>query len=98
MKAILVPKPGSADVMQYGDAPDPIPQNGELLVRVHGTAINRADILQRLGLYPPPPGASEILGLEIVGEVVQPAGRWKKGDRVMAGITAIARIKKGIQP
>lgn len=84
MKAILVPKPGPADVMQYGDAPDPTPKDGELLVRVHGTAINRADILQRLGLYPPPPGASEILGLEIVGEVVQPAGRWKKGDRVMA--------------
>jgi len=84
MKAILVPKPGPADVMQYGDAPDPTPKDGELLVRVHGTAINRADILQRLGLYPPPPGASEILGLEIVGEVVHPAGRWKKGDRVMA--------------
>ena len=84
MKAILVPKPGPAEVMQYGDAPDPKPKDGELLVRVHGTAINRADILQRLGLYPPPPGASEILGLEIVGEVVQPAGRWKKGDRVMA--------------
>jgi tumor protein p53-inducible protein 3 len=84
MKAILVPKPGPADVMQYGDAPDPTPKDGELLVRVRGTAINRADILQRLGLYPPPPGASEILGLEIVGEVVQPAGRWKKGDRVMA--------------
>ena len=84
MKAILVPKPGPADVMQYGDAPDPTPKDGELLVRVHGTAVNRADILQRLGLYPPPPGASEILGLEIVGEVVQPAGRWKKGDRVMA--------------
>lgn len=84
MKAILVPKPGPADVMQYGDAPDPTPKDGELLVRVHGTAINRADILQRLGLYPPPPGASEILGLEIVGEVVLPTGRWKKGDRVMA--------------
>lgn len=86
MKAILVPKPGPADVMQYGDAPDPVPKDDELLVRVHGTAINRADILQRLGLYPPPPGASEILGLEIVGEVVRPAGRWKKGERVMAVI------------
>ncbi len=84
MKAILVPKPGPADVLQYGDAPDPTPKDGELLVRVHGTAINRADILQRLGLYPPPPGASDILGLEIVGEVAQAAGRWKKGDRVMA--------------
>lgn len=84
MKAILVRKPGPADVLEYGDAPDPVPGDGELLVRVHGTAVNRADILQRLGLYPPPPGASDILGLEIVGEVAQPAGRWKKGDRVMA--------------
>jgi putative PIG3 family NAD(P)H quinone oxidoreductase len=84
MKAILVKKPGPAEVLGYGDAPDPVPRDGELLVRVRGTAVNRADILQRLGLYPPPPGASDILGLEIVGEVVQPAGRWKKGDRVMA--------------
>jgi putative PIG3 family NAD(P)H quinone oxidoreductase len=84
MKAILVKKPGPADVLEYGDAPDPVPKDGELLVRVHGTAVNRADILQRLGLYPPPPGASDILGLEIVGEVAQPAGHWKKGDRVMA--------------
>ena len=84
MKAILVKKPGPADVLEYGDAPDPTPGVDELLVRVRATAINRADILQRLGLYPPPPGASEILGLEIVGEVEKPAGRWKKGDRVMA--------------
>lgn len=86
MKAILVKTPGSADVLAYGDAPDPTPKADELLVRVRATAINRADILQRLGLYPPPPGASDILGLEIVGEVVAPAGRWKKGDRVMAVI------------
>ena len=86
MKAIVFKKPGPADVLEYGDAPDPVPKDGELLVRVHGTAVNRADILQRLGLYPPPPGASDILGLEIVGEVAKPAGRWKKGDRVMAVI------------
>lgn len=84
MKAIVIKKPGPADVLEYGDAPDPTPKADELLVRVHGTAVNRADILQRLGLYPPPPGASEILGLEIVGEVAQPAGHWKKGERVMA--------------
>lgn len=86
MKAILVKQPGPADVLQYGDAPDPAPKDNELLVRVHATAVNRADVLQRLGLYPPPPGASEILGLEIAGEVVKPGGRWKKGDRVMAVI------------
>lgn len=84
MKAILVRKPGPADVLEYGEAPDPKPKDDELLVRVHATAVNRADILQRLGYYPPPPGASEILGLEIAGEVVKPAGRWQDGDRVMA--------------
>lgn len=84
MKAIVIKKPGPADVLEYGDAPDPTPKADELLVRVHATAVNRADVLQRLGYYPPPPGASEILGLEIVGEVAKPAGRWKQGERVMA--------------
>ena len=98
MKAILVPKPGPADVMQYGDAPDPTPKDGELLVRVHGTAINRADILQRLGLYPPPPGASDVLGLEIVGDVVRPAGRWKKGDRVMAVVAGGGYAQLAVVP
>ena len=98
MKAILVPKPGPADVMQYGDAPDPTPKDGELLVRVHGTAINRADILQRLGLYPPPPGASDVLGLEIVGDVVQPAARWKKGDRVMAVVAGGGYAQLAVVP
>lgn len=86
MKAILFKQPGPADVLEYGEAPDPIPKDGELLVRVHGTAVNRADILQRRGFYPPPPGASDILGLEIVGEVAKPAGHWKQGERVMAVI------------
>ena len=98
MKAILVPKPGPADVMQYGDAPDPTPKDGELLVRVHGTAINRADILQRLGLYPPPPGASDVLGLEIVGDVLRPAGRWKKGDRVMAVVAGGGYAQLAVVP
>ncbi|HEX7043406.1 MAG TPA: NAD(P)H-quinone oxidoreductase [Burkholderiales bacterium] len=84
MKAILVKQPGPAENMVYGDAPDPTPKADELLVRVRATAVNRADILQRLGMYPPPPGAPDILGLEIAGEVVQPAGRWRTGDRVMA--------------
>ncbi len=84
MKAILVKQPGDAEVLEYADAPDPVPKAGELLVRVHATAVNRADVLQRRGLYPPPPGASDILGLEFAGEVLEPAGRWRKGDRVMA--------------
>lgn len=87
MKAILVREPGSADMLFYGDAPDPHPPSGDLLVRVHATALNRADLLQRMGRYDPPPGASPILGLEVAGEVIQAAGDWKIGDRVMAVVT-----------
>src|SRR4051794_22404042 len=87
MKAIVFDQPGEPDVLRYDDAPDPQPGAGELLVRVHATAVNRADLLQRRGGYAPPPGASPILGLELAGEVVQPAGEWRTGDRVMAVVT-----------
>lgn len=87
MKAILFDAPGGPEVLRYGDAPDPRPAEGELLVRVRATAVNRADTLQRRGNYAPPPGASTILGLELAGEVVQPAGPWRAGDRVMAVVT-----------
>ncbi len=69
MKAILVPKPGGPEALEWGDAPDPVPGPGEVVVRVRATAVNRADLLQSQGKYPPPPGASEILGLEAAGEV-----------------------------
>ena len=69
MKAILVPKPGGPEALVFGEAPDPAPGSGEVLVRVRATAVNRADLLQAAGKYPPPPGASEILGLEAAGEV-----------------------------
>lgn len=87
MKAILFDAPGAPDVLRYGDAPDPTPGPDELLVRVRATAVNRADLLQRRGAYAPPPGASPILGLELAGEVLAPAGQWRAGDRVMAVVT-----------
>jgi putative PIG3 family NAD(P)H quinone oxidoreductase len=87
MKAILFDQPGGPEVLRYGDAPDPQPAGDELLVRVRATAANRADTLQRRGHYPPPDGASPILGLELVGEVVQGVGDWRPGDRVMAVVT-----------
>jgi len=87
MKAILFDRPGDPDVLSYGDAPDPMPSAGELLVRVRATALNRADLLQRRGGYAPPPGASSILGLELAGEVVTPVEGWQVGDRVMAVVT-----------
>ncbi len=69
MKAILVPSPGGAEALVVGETPDPVPGPGEVLVRVKATAVNRADLLQAAGRYPPPPGASQILGLEAAGEV-----------------------------
>ncbi len=87
MKAITFAQPGGPEVLTLADVPDPQPAAGEVLVRVRGTAVNRADLMQRKGLYPPPPGASDILGLEAVGEVeVVPGGTetaLQVGDRVM---------------
>ena len=87
MKAILFDQPGGPEVLRYGDAPDARPAEGELLVRVRATAANRADTLQRRGAYPPPEGASPILGLELAGEVLRAVGDWRPGDRVMAVVT-----------
>jgi tumor protein p53-inducible protein 3 len=85
MKAILVKSPGGPEQLELGEYPTPRHGEGELLVRVHATALNRADILQREGKYPPPPGASPILGLEIAGTVEavgSAAAGWNEGDRV----------------
>jgi len=84
MKAIVVRQPGGPEVMELAGVPDPKPREGELLVQARAAGVNRADLLQRLGRYPPPPGESEIMGLEIAGEVIEPAGEWRRGDRVMA--------------
>lgn len=69
MRAILVPAPGGPEALVFGEAPDPVPGPDEILVRVKATAVNRADLLQAAGKYPPPPGAPEILGLEAAGVV-----------------------------
>jgi len=86
MRAILYDHPGEADVLYRGTVPTPVPTEQQVLVRVAATSLNRADILQRRGLYPPPPGASSILGLEVSGTIVSVGSavtRWKTGDRVM---------------
>lgn len=75
---------GAAEALKLGTAVKPKPSEGEILIRVRAAGINRPDVFQRLGFYPPPPGVSETLGLEVAGEVVVPAGRWQVGDRVCA--------------
>jgi putative PIG3 family NAD(P)H quinone oxidoreductase len=98
MKAILMDEPGGPEVLYYGDAPDPQPGADELLVRVRATALNRADLLQRRGGYAPPPGASPMLGLEVAGDIVQAAGDWQVGDRVMAVVTGGGYAEQAVVP
>ena len=69
MQAITIAAPGGPDVLKLGTVPDPTPNPEQILVRVRATALNRADTLQRQGQYPPPPGESDVLGLELAGEV-----------------------------
>ncbi|MEO8034208.1 MAG: NAD(P)H-quinone oxidoreductase [Acidobacteriota bacterium] len=87
MRAIVFDKYGEEDVLKIGQAPSPTLGPGDLRIAVKATALNRADLLQRQGHYPPPPGASPILGMECSGVVIE-TGRdvagWKSGDRVMA--------------
>src|SRR2546426_2356123 len=84
MRAIVVKQPGGPEVLQLGEVPDPQPREGDLIVRVRAAGVNRADLHQRLGRYPPPPGEPDTIGLEIAGEVERPAGGYKPGGRVMA--------------
>ncbi|WGM40492.1 NAD(P)H-quinone oxidoreductase [Caulobacter sp. NIBR1757] len=75
---------GPAEALRPETAPIPVAGEGDVLIRVKAAGVNRPDIVQRLGAYPPPPGASLVLGLEVAGEVVEGAGRWKTGDQVCA--------------
>ncbi len=91
MKVIEITEPGGADVLKQAQRPLPVPKAGEVLIRVAASGINRPDVLQRKGRYPAPPGASDILGLEVAGEIVDgdlshADNRWqfKKKDRVCA--------------
>ncbi len=87
MRAIVIDEPGDESVMRVAEADAPELTPGSLRIRVAAAGVNRADLLQRQGHYPPPPGASSILGLECSGEVVE-VGRgvkgWQPGERVMA--------------
>jgi NADPH2:quinone reductase len=87
MRFIQVIQPGAPEVMQIAEMPTPEPKPGEVLIRVHAAGVNRPDVQQRKGLYPPPPGASPVLGLEAAGEVAalgEAVKDYKIGDRVTA--------------
>ena len=87
MRAVTATEPGGPEVLTLSELPDPEPGHGEVVVDVAATAVNRADLLQRQGHYPPPPGASEVIGLECSGTVsaVGPGvEQWQVGDAVCA--------------
>jgi len=87
MLAIEIVQPGGPEVLKPGDRPVPVLKSGEVLIKVHAAGVNRPDVLQRTGNYPVPPGASDIPGLEVAGEIVDgdlTGSPLKKGDRVCA--------------
>jgi putative PIG3 family NAD(P)H quinone oxidoreductase len=87
LKAITIEEPGDESCMKIGEVEAPAMRPGSLRIRVAAAAVNRADLLQRQGMYPPPPGASDILGLECAGEVIEVADGvtdFAVGDRAMA--------------
>src|SRR5689334_24774987 len=87
MRAAVITRFGGPDVLEIRDVASPEPGAGEVQVRVHATALNRADLLQREGRYPAPPGwPADIPWMEVAGEVVRRgagASLWKEGDRVL---------------
>jgi NADPH2:quinone reductase len=90
MRAVEIVSPGGPEVLVLTERPDAVPGPGEVLVRVAASGVNRPDVLQRKGVYPPPAGASDIPGLEVAGEIVDGdaealrAHGWRIGDRVCA--------------
>ena len=86
MRYIHFAQPGPPEVLQIAEVPTPVPGPGEVLIRVEAAGVNRPDVLQRAGQYPPPPGTSPVLGLEVAGTIAAaaPDSGWREGDRVCA--------------
>jgi putative PIG3 family NAD(P)H quinone oxidoreductase len=87
MRAVTAARPGGPEVLSLTELPDPEPGPGEVVLDVVASAVNRADLLQRQGKYPPPPGASDVIGLECSGRVAAVGAdveRWRVGDEVCA--------------
>src|ERR1700685_3012919 len=87
MHAVVITEPGDPDVLHWIEVPDPQPGPGEVLIDVAASAVNRADLLQRQGFYPPPPGAPPYPGLECSGRISSAGAgvtAWRAGDEVCA--------------
>ena len=87
MRVIEVAEPGGPEVLVIGERPTPAAGAGEVLIKVAAAGVNRPDVMQRLGKYPPPPGAPDTIGLEVAGTIVEVANdvrEWRAGDQVCA--------------
>jgi putative PIG3 family NAD(P)H quinone oxidoreductase len=101
MICIEISSPGPPDVLKPTERPDPVPGPGEVLLRVAAAGVNRPDVMQRQGSYPPPPGASDIPGLEVAGTVEslgQGASGWRVGDAVCALVSGGGYATKCVAP
>ncbi|GAA2916334.1 NAD(P)H-quinone oxidoreductase [Streptomyces thioluteus] len=101
MHAITIPTPGGPDALVWAEVPDPVPGEGEVLVEVAATAVNRADLMQRQGFYDPPPGASPYPGLECSGRIVAlgpGVSGWAVGDEVCALLAGGGYAEKAVVP
>jgi putative PIG3 family NAD(P)H quinone oxidoreductase len=101
MRAIEISQPGPPDVLRPAERPDPTPSSGEVLIRVAAAGVNRPDVLQRRGGYPPPAGASDLPGLEVAGTidaVGDDVTMWRVGDRVCALLAGGGYATKCVAP
>jgi putative PIG3 family NAD(P)H quinone oxidoreductase len=101
MRAVIAPDPGGPEALVVADLPDPTPGPGEVVIDMTASAVNRADTLQRQGFYPPPPGASDVLGLEcsgVVSAVGEDVDGWSVGDEVCALLAGGGYAEKVLVP
>jgi putative PIG3 family NAD(P)H quinone oxidoreductase len=101
MRAVIAPDPGGPEALVVTELPDPTPGPGEVVIDMTASAINRADTLQRQGFYPPPPGASDVLGLEcsgVVGAVGDDVTDWSVGDEACALLAGGGYAEKVLVP
>ncbi|MGN6132589.1 MAG: NAD(P)H-quinone oxidoreductase [Nocardioidaceae bacterium] len=101
MRAVTAPQPGGPEALVVSELPDPAPAPGEVVIDMAATAVNRADTLQRQGFYPPPPGASDVLGLEcsgVVSAVGDGVSEWAVGDEVCALLAGGGYAEKVLVP
>ncbi len=101
MRCVEIASFGPPEGMRVVERPDPVPAQGEVLIDVHAAGVNRPDVIQRYGKYPPPPGASDVPGLEVAGTVRavgEGVRRWRKGDAVCALVSGGGYAERCVAP